>query len=190
VASETSKHLYDRNKAVYELLRYGVKVSPGAGENNVTVWLIDWKNPQNIDFAIAEEVTVKGADLASAAKASSKRPDVVIYVNGIALGLLEPTRSKESVAEGIRQNLDNQKKELIQPFFSTMQFGRVWFNLELVRAPPPCLEYLVAHELAHLIERRHSDRFTAVLDRHLPTWRQLREMLGLLPLSYLPVVRR
>ena len=62
-------------------------------------------------------MTVKGAD----AKASTKRPDVVLYVNGIALGVLELKRSTVSVAEGIRQNLDNQKKEFIQPFFSTMQ---------------------------------------------------------------------
>ncbi len=121
-AGDTSKSLYDRNKEVYELLRYGVKVKPGAGENHVTVWLIDWKHPENNHFAIAEEVTVKGADLANAAKASTKRPDVVIYVNGIALGVLELKRSTVSVAEGIRQNLDNQKKEFIQPFFSTMQW--------------------------------------------------------------------
>ncbi len=129
-ASDTSKHLYDRNKAVYELLRYGVKVQPGAGETKVTVWLIDWKHPENNHFAVAEEVTVMGADLGQAAhdvktqsaKANTKRPDVVLYVNGMALGVLELKRSTVSVAEGIRQNLDNQKKEFIQPFFSTLQW--------------------------------------------------------------------
>lgn len=70
-ATDTSKSLYDRNQAVYELLRYGVKVQPVLGKNRVTVWLIDWRYPQANDFAIAEEVTVKAAD----AKASSKRPD-------------------------------------------------------------------------------------------------------------------
>ncbi|GAB6126276.1 type I restriction endonuclease subunit R [Humidesulfovibrio idahonensis] len=118
VAGDTSKHLYDRNKAVYELLRYGVKVQPGAGENHVTVWLIDWKHPEQNHFAIAEEVTVTGAD----AKASTKRPDIVLYVNGIALGVLELKRSTVSVSEGIRQNLDNQQKHFIRPFFSTMQW--------------------------------------------------------------------
>ena len=118
VATDTSKHLYDRNRGVYELLRYGVKIQPGAGENHVTVWLIDWKHPENNHFAIAEEVTVKGVD----AKSSTKRPDVVIYVNGIAVGVVELKRSTVSVAQGIRQNLDNQKKEFIQPFFSTMQW--------------------------------------------------------------------
>lgn len=117
-AGDTSKSLYDRNRAVYGLLRYGVKVRPDVGENMVTVWLVDWKEPEKNHFAIAEEVTVAGAD----AKASTKRPDIVLYVNGIALGVLELKRSTVSVAEGIRQNLDNQKKEFIQPFFSTMQW--------------------------------------------------------------------
>jgi type I restriction enzyme R subunit len=113
VAGDQSKSLYDINKAVYSLLRYGVQVRPDAGENTQTVWLIDWKNPLNNDFAIAEEVTVEGVH--------TKRPDVVLYVNGIALGVLELKRSVVSVSEGIRQNLDNQKKMFIQPFFTTMQ---------------------------------------------------------------------
>lgn len=116
-ASDQSKKLYDRNKEVYDLLRYAVKVKPDAGTNTIDVWLIDWKNPLNNHFTLAEEVTVKGAD----AKASTKRPDLVFYINGIALGVLELKRSTVSVAQGIRQNLDNQKKQFIQPFFSTMQ---------------------------------------------------------------------
>ena len=108
-----SKTLYDANREVYDLLRYGVKVRPDVGEQNVTVWLIDWKNPGNNDFAMAEEVTVAGVNV--------KRPDLVLYVNGIALGVLELKRSTVSVTEGIRQNLDSQKKEFIQPFFATVQ---------------------------------------------------------------------
>ncbi len=104
VAGDQTKSLYDSNKAVYELLRYGVKVKAEVGDNTQTVWLIDWKHPLNNHFAIAEEVTVKGAD----AKANTKRPDVVIYVNGIALGVLELKRSTVSVSEGIRQNRDIQ----------------------------------------------------------------------------------
>ncbi|MBN8610109.1 MAG: type I restriction endonuclease subunit R [Deltaproteobacteria bacterium] len=118
VAGNTSLSLYDRNRAVYELLRYGVKVKVDVGAQTETVWLIDWKTPEKNRFAIAEEVTVKPAD----PKAHGKRPDIVLYVNGIALGVLELKRSTVSVAEGIRQNLDNQKKEFIQPFFSTMQY--------------------------------------------------------------------
>jgi type I restriction enzyme R subunit len=116
-AGDMSKSLYDRNKEVYSLLRYGVNVPADVGENKQTVWLIDWKHPEKNDFAIAEEVTILGAD----AKAHDKRPDIVIYVNGIALGVLELKRSTVSVAAGIRQNLDNQKKVFIEHFFSTIQ---------------------------------------------------------------------
>ena len=107
------KKLYDANKAVYSLLRYGIKDKEGAGEQNQTVWLIDWKNPEANHFAIAEEVSVKGEN--------KKRPDIVIYVNGIALGVIELKRSSVSIGEGIRQNLDNQKKDFIRNFFTTMQ---------------------------------------------------------------------
>jgi type I restriction enzyme R subunit len=107
------KNLYDANKAVYQLLRYGVKEKEGAGYQNQNVWLIDWKNPEANDFAIAEEVSIKGEN--------KKRPDVVLYVNGIALGVLELKRSCVGVSEGIRQNLDNQKKDFVRNFFSTMQ---------------------------------------------------------------------
>ena len=108
-----SKTLYDANREVYGLLRYGVKVQPKMGQHQETVWLIDWDNPQANDFALAEEVTVVGPNV--------KRPDIVLYVNGIALGVLELKRSTVSVAEGIRQNLDNQKPEFIRSFFATMQ---------------------------------------------------------------------
>ena len=74
VSSDTSQTLYDRNREVYRLLRYGIKLKPEVGENTVTVWLVDWQKVDANDFAFAEEVTVKGAD----AKASAKRPDIVI----------------------------------------------------------------------------------------------------------------
>lgn len=106
--------LYEANRDVYQLLRYGVKVKPGVGEQTETVWLVDWANPEANHFAIAEEVTVLGQH--------TKRPDVVLYVNGLALGVLELKRSKVSVTEGIRQSIGNQKPEFIRPFFSTVQF--------------------------------------------------------------------
>jgi len=91
--------LFEANREVYGRLRYGVKLQPDVGEQTSTVWLIDWANPGNNDFALAEEVTVAGEH--------SKRPDIVLYVNGIALGVLELKRSTVSVPQGIRQNLDS-----------------------------------------------------------------------------------
>ena len=112
-SANQQKSLYDKNKEVYSLLRYGVHIKESPSEPTKTVWLIDWKNPQNNHFAIAEEVTVIGK--------YNKRPDIVVYVNGIAVGVLELKRSSISIGEGIRQNLDNQKKEFIPQFFNTQQ---------------------------------------------------------------------
>jgi type I restriction enzyme R subunit len=109
----SSRRLYDANRAVYSLLRYGVKIKPEVAGKHDSIWLIDWHDIDNNDFAIAEEVTVTGVN--------TKRPDIVLYVNGIAIGVLELKRSIVSVAEGIRQNLDSQKKKFIQPFFATVQ---------------------------------------------------------------------
>ena len=108
------KKLYFANQDVYEILRYGAKDKEAAGEHKQTVWLIDWQNPEANDFAIAEEVSVQGEN--------KKRPDVVLYVNGIALGVIELKRSTVNLSEGIRQNLDNQEKNFIRNFFTTIQF--------------------------------------------------------------------
>ncbi len=105
--------LYDANREVYGLLRYGVRVRPEVGAQTVTVWLIDWEKPENNEFAVAEEVTVLGVH--------TKRPDLVLYVNGVALGVVELKRSTVAVSEGIRQSLDSQKKEFIRPFYTTVQ---------------------------------------------------------------------
>jgi predicted metal-dependent hydrolase len=61
---------------------------------------------------------------------------------------------------------------------------RIWINLELAKKPPQCLEYIVVHELIHLLERHHNERFTALMDKYLPSWRFLREELNGEPLRH------
>ena len=108
--------LYQVNKAVYSLLRYGKQgVKDDAGHRD-TVHYIDWDDFDKNDFYVAEEVTVLRYD-----RMTTKRPDIVLYVNGIALGMFELKRSCVSVGEGIRQMLTNQKKENIESFFATEQ---------------------------------------------------------------------
>ncbi len=113
VADDQQHILYEINKNVYNLLRYGVQVQEELGEHPRHVHFIDWDNPQNNHFAIAEEVTVRGA--------KTKRPDIVLYINGIALGVIELKRSTVSVSQGIRQNIGNQSDKYIKNFFATMQ---------------------------------------------------------------------
>ena len=113
-AGNPNRSLYDNNKAVYSLLRYGVPVKAAADENTETVWLINWENPAQNDFAIAEEVTLKGN--------YNRRPDLVLYVNGIAVGVIELKNSRVSIGDGIRQSISNQQPEFNAWFFSTVQF--------------------------------------------------------------------
>ncbi len=61
---------------------------------------------------------------------------------------------------------------------------RIWLNLELAKKPARCLEYLVVHELVHLVERRHNDVFTQMMNQHLPLWRQRRQELNSAPLAH------
>ena len=113
-ADKADGSLYDNNKAVYSLLRYGVDLKTEAGQQHDNIKLIDWKHPEKNDFVIAEEVTLSG-DL-------ERRPDLVLYVNGIAVSVIELKNSYISVGNGIRQLLSNQQKEFNSWFFTTVQF--------------------------------------------------------------------
>ena len=115
--------LYQINREVYSLLRYGRQGAKDANGQRQTVNYIDWddiyredKDKVN-DYYVAEEVSVLRFD-----KSTHKRPDVVIYINGIALGVFELKRSCVSTGEGIRQLLQNQKRENILNFFATAQY--------------------------------------------------------------------
>jgi len=112
-ADNHGRSLYGNNQAVYSLLRYGVPVNIEAGEVTETVHLVNWQEWEKNDFAIAEEVTLKGN--------RERRPDLVLYVNGIAVGVIELKNSRVSIGDGIRQSLSNQQPEFNAWFFSTVQ---------------------------------------------------------------------
>jgi len=112
-ADTTGVTLYQANLRTYQLLRYGVPVQTAAGAPFQTVHLVDWTNPQANDFALAEEVTLKGG--------YERRPDIVLYLNGIAIVVIELKRSSVEVADGVRQLITNQEEIFNKPFFSTVQ---------------------------------------------------------------------
>ncbi len=105
--------LYDANLKTYGLLRYGADVQTALGEPTQKVHFIDWANPDHNDFAVAEEVTLRSG--------LERRPDIVLYLNGIAIAVIELKRSSVGMAEGIRQLLSNQEKQFNEGFFSTVQ---------------------------------------------------------------------
>jgi type I restriction enzyme R subunit len=112
-ADATGIEIYQANLRTYQLLRYGVSVQIAAGKSNDQVQLIDWENPENNHFAIAEEVTLRGG--------YERRPDLVIYLNGIAVGVIELKRSSVEIADGVRQLITNQEEIFNKGFFATVQ---------------------------------------------------------------------
>ena len=112
-ADSTGITLYQANLRTYQLLRYGVPVQIAAGQAHETVHLIDWEHPKKNDFALAEEVTLKGG--------YERRPDLVLYLNGIAVAVIELKRSSVEVADGVRQLITNQEEIFNKGFFSTVQ---------------------------------------------------------------------
>ena len=109
----TNEDLYNPNKEVYSMLRYGTSKKADAIKRPEHIDFIDWENPHNNNFAIAQEVTIKGA--------KERRPDIVLYINGIAIGVLELKKASVSASEGIRQNISNQSKYFNPGFFTTIQ---------------------------------------------------------------------
>src|SRR6266567_4571668 len=174
-AISAGRGLYEANRDVYSLLRYGVKVKPSVGEQTETVWLIDWKSPQANHFVVVEEVTVLGQH--------TKRPDVVLYVNGIALVTLELKRSYVAVSEGIRQTIGNQQPEFIRPFFTTVQLvmaandveglsysvidtsEKYWLNWRLITDIDPATRAQVDAELSS-IEGRLDQALVLLAAKH------------------------
>ena len=119
------RNLYEANRDVYNLLRYGAKVRTGVGEQYETVWLIDWQNAEANHFVVVEEVAIAGQH--------TKRPDVVLYVNGIAIATIELKRSRIAASEGIRQTIGNQKQDFIRQFFTTVQLVMAGNDVEGLR---------------------------------------------------------
>lgn len=113
-ADTTGVTLYQANMRTYQLLRYGVRVQTAAGKAHETVHLVDWDHPEQNDFALAEEVTLKGG--------YERRPDLVLYLNGLAVGVIELKRSSVDIADGVRQLITNQEEIFNKGFFSTVQF--------------------------------------------------------------------
>lgn len=127
VIAEIEKHiqnvhdkdsLYEANVEIYNLLRYGVNIKLDDGLSG-TFWIIDWKNVANNRFSLAEEVTVRR----NMPEYHTRRPDVVMYVNGLALAVLELKKSTVSVKDGVRQQIRNNKNDNeICHFFAPAQF--------------------------------------------------------------------
>jgi hypothetical protein len=140
---------------------------------------------------------------------STGGPSRVVLRNGKTMELhCRPDQDAEQRERSLRRWYRDRLRELVPPLLEKWQAAlgvevagwgikkmktrwgscnaaarRIWLNLELAKKPPECLEYLVVHELVHLLVRHHDERFHALMDRHLPRWKLVRKLLNAAPLA-------
>ncbi|MBA7537865.1 hypothetical protein ES705_30135 [subsurface metagenome] len=86
---------------------------------------------------------------------------------------------------GVQSNEFGIKKMRTKWGTCNTQAKRIWLNLELAKKPIECIEYIIVHELVHLLERKHNDRFISLMNKFMPKWRFHRDELNRLPFSHL-----
>jgi predicted metal-dependent hydrolase len=92
--------------------------------------------------------------------------------------------SKWEKAMDVKVNEFGIKKMKTKWGTCNIEAKRIWLNLELAKKPVSCLEYIVIHEMTHLLERNHNSRFVALMNRFLPNWKEVKEELNRLPVSH------
>ena len=119
-----------------------------------------------------------GADLA-------KREAVLqAWYRGRLRELLPPLLAKWEGKVGVKVSEVRIKRMKTRWGSCNAEARRIWLNLELAKKPPACLEYILVHEMVHLIERHHTDQFRQYMDRSMPQWRLHRDELNRAPLSH------
>jgi predicted metal-dependent hydrolase len=134
---------------------------------------IDIRNKSSIDLFIGPQITVEH-------RARIVQDWYRIQLRLLATPLLEHWQRRL----GVRVSTSGIKKMKTKWGSCNTKSKRIWINLELVKKPKRCIEYIVVHELVHLLEPSHNDRFTALMDKYLPSWRNRRQELNAAPLGH------
>lgn len=133
-------------------------------------------------------VTLRGQRLLLHARpgdsAHQRRETLDTWYRELLRGLTPPLLHKWQAKLGVRVSAWGIKKMKTKWGSCNATQRRIWVNLELAKKHSACLEYLVVHELLHLVARTHSDQFNALMDLHLPRWRQTRALLNASPLAH------
>jgi predicted metal-dependent hydrolase len=148
--------------------RYRLRVVSNGGSSKVVV-----RNKSTIELHVRPET-------------NSKQRERVLqaWYRDQLKKLIPPLLEKWEKALGVEVTECSIKKMKTKWGSCSADDGRVWLNLELAKKPVQCLEYLVVHELVHLIERRHNDNFISMMNKHMPQWRMHRELLNSAPLPH------
>lgn len=114
-----------------------------------------------------------------------KRGDMIIrWYRQYLKGEIPPLIDKWETLIGVQVNEWRVRQMKTKWGSCNIEEGRIWLNLELAKKPVECLEYIIVHEMVHLLERHHNDRFTDYMNQFLPNWRIIRDELNREPLAY------
>jgi predicted metal-dependent hydrolase len=145
--------------------RYMLKIKPTTGKYQILL------KPRTIEMHVHPETTFESKK----ALLDEWRRNELKAITATLVQKWEKTLSVSANAFGVRKMTTKWGS-------CNEQTKRIWFNLELSKKPIEFIEYVVAHELVHLKERKHNDKFIGYLNKHLPNWRHLKEQLNKLPI--------
>jgi len=166
---ESSREMVSGESHYFLGNRYRLRVIPDAESKQwVTV-----PNKATIELHVHP-----GADVAARQRALAKWYRVQLRA------LVGPLMEKWQERLGVRATTYGIKRMKTKWGTCNAEARRVWINLELAKKSAECLEYVVAHELVHLLVRHHDDAFVAIMDKHIPRWRSIREELNGSPLAH------
>lgn len=113
-----------------------------------------------------------------------RRRVITEWYRAILRQMIPPLIEKWEAEMGVKVNAWGIKQMKTRWGTCNHEAGRIWVNLELAKKSPRCLEYIVVHEMVHLLERLHNDRFRSLMSRFLPQWEILRDELNREPLAH------
>lgn len=147
---------------------YRLQIVPGGRR-----YLIE-KTPTKIIMTVPEEATTEGKERALTEwyRSELKRVLETVFID---------CKKKTGI------DADEAKIKKMKTRWGTcnIENRRIWVNLQLVKKPPECLEYVVIHELVHLLERNHTNRFNALINEYYPTWKEAKKLLIEMPLDHI-----
>jgi predicted metal-dependent hydrolase len=149
-----------------------------------------WGRGYRLDITTAEQVSVKlkAGRIVLASKApvdSDKRQELLhSWYRQLLRKRIEPLMQQWQERLGVTVSFVGIKRMKTKWGSCNASTGRIWLNLELVKKPPECLEFIIVHELVHLLERHHNERFKAIMHKHLPKWPEYRRTLNRSPLAF------
>lgn len=142
----------------------------------------------DVNVSSSPSVKLKGGRIAITSKTeiTTEKRQLILqdWYRQILRKRLEPLMRQWQERIGVRPSFVGIKRMKTKWGSCNPSTGRIWLNLELVKKPPECLEFIIVHELIHLLERHHNERFKALMQQHLPKWAEHRRTLNRTPLAF------